>query len=96
MARKRRLFEPGSDALFPLSRSKLDLYLNCPRCFYLDRRLGIGRPSGPPFTLNTAVDQLLKSEFDEYRVRGEPILTTDELRSANETTVPTIKRVGQN
>lgn len=72
MARKRRLFEPGSNALFPLSRSKLDLYLNCPRCFYLDRRLGIGRPSGPPFTLNSAVDQLLKNEFDEYRAKGEP------------------------
>ena len=72
MARKRRLFDPGSNTLFPLSRSKLDLYLNCPRCFYLDRRLGIGRPSGPPFTLNNAVDQLLKNEFDEYRAKGEP------------------------
>lgn len=72
MVRKRRLFEPGSNTLFPLSRSKLDLYMNCPRCFYLDRRLGVGRPSGPPFTLNSAVDQLLKSEFDEYRARGEP------------------------
>ena len=72
MARKRRLFEPGSNTLFPLSRSKLDLYLNCPRYFYLDRRLGIGRPSGPPFTLNSAVDQLLKNEFDEYRAKGEP------------------------
>jgi len=72
MARKRRLYEPGSDALFPLSRSKLDLFLNCPRCFYLDRRLGIGRPSGPPFTLNSAVDQLLKNEFDQYRAEGTP------------------------
>ncbi len=72
MARKRRLFEPGSNALFPLSRSKLDLYLNCPRCFYLDRRLGIGRPSGPPCTLNSAVDQLLKNEFDQYRTEGTP------------------------
>jgi len=72
MARKRRLFDPGSNALFPLSRSKLDLYLNCPRCFYLDRRLGIGRPSGPPFTLNSAVDQLLKNEFDQYRAEGTP------------------------
>ena len=48
---------------FTLSRSELDLYLNCPRCFYLDRRLGIGRPSAPPFTLNSAVDQFLKTEF---------------------------------
>lgn len=72
MARKRALFDPGSSALFPLSRSKLDLFLNCPRCFYLDRRLGIGSPSGPPFTLNSAVDQLLKNEFDQYRAEGIP------------------------
>lgn len=72
MARKRRLFVPNSNAFFPLSRSKLDLFLNCPRCFYLDRRLGISRPSGPPFTLNAAVDQLLKNEFDGYRAEGNP------------------------
>jgi hypothetical protein len=60
-----KLFDPGSDKPFPLSRSKVELYLNCPRCFYLDRRLGIGRPSGPPFNLNSAVDALLKREFDD-------------------------------
>jgi len=67
-----KLFDPGSDKPFPLSRSKVELYLNCPRCFYLDRRLGIGRPSGPPFNLNSAVDALLKREFDDYRAQGAP------------------------
>ena len=42
------------------------------RCFYLDRRRGIARPSGPPFNLNSAVDALLKSEFDRYRAIGAP------------------------
>ncbi|TSC79624.1 MAG: hypothetical protein G01um101425_555 [Candidatus Peregrinibacteria bacterium Gr01-1014_25] len=55
-----------------ISRSKLQLFLDCPRCFYLDRRLGIGRPDGPPFTLNNAVDALLKREFDAYRASGKP------------------------
>ena len=55
-----------------LSRSKLDLFVECPRCLYLDVALGIPRPSGPPFTLNNAVDSLLKSEFDRYREAGEP------------------------
>lgn len=36
----------------------------------MDRRLGIGRPSGPPFTLNVAVDALLKKEFDVHRANG--------------------------
>ena len=41
--------------------------MNCPRCFYLDRRLGIGQPPGFPFNLNSAVDRLLKKEFDRHR-----------------------------
>lgn len=55
-----------------ISRSKIDLFLNCPRCFYLDLKLGIKRPKGFPFTLNIAVDELLKREFDIYRRKGEP------------------------
>lgn len=70
MAFSSRTYQPGSDEPFKLSRSKIDLFLNCPRCFYLDRRLGIGRPQGPPFTLNSAVDHLLKKEFDIHRAQG--------------------------
>jgi CRISPR/Cas system-associated exonuclease Cas4 (RecB family) len=66
-----KLFDPQSDKPFALSRTKVELYLNCPRCFYLDRRLGIGRPAGFPFNLNSAVDTLLKKEFDDYRAKGE-------------------------
>jgi hypothetical protein len=55
-----------------LSRSKIELFIECPRCFYLDVARGIPRPSGPPFTLNNAVDALMKSEFDRYRAAGEP------------------------
>ena len=64
------LYEPGSKYAFRLSRSKIDLFLNCPRCFYLDRRLGVARPPGFPFSLNSAVDALLKREFDIYRAKG--------------------------
>ena len=65
------LFEPGSRKPFNLSRAKIDLYIECPRCFYLDRRLGVGRPPGFPFNLNIAVDTLLKKEFDLLRANGE-------------------------
>lgn len=68
--RTKNLFDPGASEPFKLSRSKLDLFLECPRCFYLDRRLGVGRPPGFPFSLNSAVDTLLKKEFDIHRVRG--------------------------
>jgi hypothetical protein len=65
-------YQPNQVNPFRISRSKVDLFLNCPRCFYLDVRLGIKRPSGFPFNLNSAVDALLKKEFDEYRARKEP------------------------
>jgi hypothetical protein len=68
--RVKGLYEPKSTEPFKLSRSKIDLFLECPRCFYFDRRLGVGRPPGFPFALNSAVDHLLKLEFDIYRKDG--------------------------
>lgn len=47
------------------------MFLECPRCFYLDRRLGLPRPDMPGWALNSAVDQLLKKEFDLLRKNGE-------------------------
>lgn len=49
------------------SRSRIELFLNCPRCFYLEQTAGIKQPPGYPFTLNNAIDKLLKREFDYYR-----------------------------
>lgn len=69
--RKNNLYDPNSNIPFRLSRSKIDLFLNCPRCFYLDRKLGIGQPPGYPFSLNSAVDKLLKKEFDILREKEE-------------------------
>lgn len=72
MKRQRNIYNPQSEKPFKLSRSKLELFTECARCFYLDRRLGVGRPPGFPFTLNTAVDALLKKEFDIHRAKAEP------------------------
>lgn len=36
----------------------------------MDRRLGLGQPPGFPFSLNSAVDKLLKKEFDLHRAEG--------------------------
>ncbi|MDO8743015.1 MAG: hypothetical protein Q7J30_00410, partial [Candidatus Azambacteria bacterium] len=70
--RSRNIFDPAAKAPFKLSRSKIDNFLACPRCFYLDRRLGVGQPPGFPFNLNKAVDTLLKKEFDIHRAAGNP------------------------
>ncbi len=65
-------YQPGQTAPFKVSRSKIELYTQCPRCFWLDARLKIKRPDGPPFQINKAIDELLKKEFDGYRQKGEP------------------------
>lgn len=59
-------------AKWKLSRSKIDLFLECPRCFYVDNKLGTKRPGFPSFNLNIAVDELFKKEFDVYRTKQEP------------------------
>lgn len=69
---KQKLYSPLNDVPFRISRSKVDLFLNCPCCFYLDQRLGVKRPPGFPFNLNSAVDALLKKEFDQYREQQLP------------------------
>ena len=51
----------------PLSRSKLELFIDCPRCFYADLKLGVKRPPSFPLSLNNAVDALFKKEFDRHR-----------------------------
>lgn len=69
--RVKDLYTPGQKELYNISRSKIDLFLNCPRCFYLDRKLGVAQPPGFPFTLNSAVDALLKKEFDLHRAENK-------------------------
>ena len=76
--RSRNIYDPRSEELFRLSRGKIDNFINCPRCFYMDRRLGVAQPPGYPFSLNSAVDTLLKKEFDVHRARGtrHPLMET--------------------
>lgn len=71
MWKKPALYNSNSSEPFKISRSKIDFFIECPRCFYLDRKLGISRPSMPSFSLNSAVDALLKKEFDLLRQKGQ-------------------------
>ena len=54
-----------------LSPNSLNLFFECPRCFWLDKKQGIKRPPPYPYALNIAVDLLLKEEFDKYRKKKE-------------------------
>lgn len=68
----RNLYKTGSGEPFKVSRSGIELFVECPCCFYLNNRLGIRRPSFPPFNINKAVDALLKKEFDGHRAGKTP------------------------
>ncbi len=65
-------YQPGQKTAFKVSRSKIELFKQCPRCFWLDARLKITRPNSPPFNINKAIDELFKKEFDSYRIKSEP------------------------
>lgn len=69
--RKGNLYNPKSEGLFRISRFRMERFLECPRCFYLDRKLGLDRPSLPSWPLNNAVDHLMKNEFDLLRKNGK-------------------------
>ena len=60
-------FDSASAEPFKISRTKLDTFIECQRCAFLDLKFGVKRPSMPAFTLNNAVDELLKREFDIHR-----------------------------
>ncbi len=65
-------YQPGQSDVFKVSRSKIELFMQCQRCFWLDARMKIKRPSGPPFQINKAIDELFKKEFDSYRSKQQP------------------------
>jgi hypothetical protein len=68
----RGLYSKSAKAPFRVSRSKIELFKQCQRCFWLEARLGIKRPSSAPFNINKAIDELFKKEFDTYRKKQQP------------------------
>lgn len=74
-------YVPGQLAPFKVSRSKIELFMQCKRCFWLDVRRKITRPQTAPFNINKAIDELYKKEFDSYRIKAQPhpIMTDNQL-----------------
>ena len=66
-----------------LSPNSLNLFLECPHCFWLDKNKGIKRPPPYPYALNSAVDALLKEEFDAYRKKKltHPLLKENNIKA---------------
>lgn len=56
---------------YKLSPSSLNLFLECPRCFWLALVEGIRRPAGIFPSLPSGMDRILKEHFDRFMERGE-------------------------
>lgn len=54
-----------------LSPSALNLFLECPKCFWLEYGEGIHRPRGPFPSLPGGMDIIIKKYFDSYRAVGK-------------------------
>lgn len=54
-----------------LSPSALNIFLECPKCFWLSYGSGIHRPRGPFPSLPGGMDILIKKYFDSYRAVGK-------------------------
>ena len=80
--RKGSIYQKGTNETFKISRSKFSNFLDCARCFYLERVKGLKDPSMPGWTLNSAVDELHKKEFDEYRKlqKSHPFILKNNLK----------------
>jgi len=66
---------------YRLSPSKLNLFRDCPRCFWLATVKKINRPRGPMASIVIKMDSIIKHYFDKYRERGElPPLVCNEVK----------------
>lgn len=57
--------------MIELSPSKLSVYVECPRCFWLMMKENLRRPQGPFPSLPGGMDKLIKKYFDGFRRQGE-------------------------
>jgi len=55
---------------YKLSPSTLNIFLECPRCFWLDKIKGIKRPRGIFPSLPGGMDAVIKKYFDGFRLNG--------------------------
>ncbi|MBI2044685.1 PD-(D/E)XK nuclease family protein [Candidatus Pacearchaeota archaeon] len=56
---------------YKLSATGLNLFRECPRCFWLHHNKKIKRPAGIFPSLPSGMDLILKSHFDRFRDKGE-------------------------
>ena len=75
--RHRGVYKSGHESPYELSRTRIENFIKCPACFFLEQVKGIKFPSMPGFNINEATDVLLKKDFARFRdiQKPHPFLT---------------------
>lgn len=60
-----------TDMAYKLSPSSINIFLDCPKCFWLQIVKGIKRPEGIFPSLPSGMDGILKKHFDRFMEKGE-------------------------
>ncbi|HEX2977879.1 MAG TPA: PD-(D/E)XK nuclease family protein [Candidatus Babeliales bacterium] len=64
-----------------LSWSDIKIFMDCKRCFFNAKKLGVRRPviDAEAFAITKGIDSLLKKEFDKFRAQGNahPVMPDD-------------------
>ena len=78
---KKNLYIKDNLSPFKISRTKVDLFFDCQRCFYLDQRLGIKRPHGTPLVINNLIVNKFKKSINKLRESKSIIPSSEQLES---------------
>ena len=83
---KKKTYSNESSLPFKLSRTKIDLYFECKRCFFLDQKHGVRRPHGTPLVLNNKIVDDFKKELNDCRKQKT---IHSKVRELNKNFIPT-------
>ena len=64
---RKNLYIKDNLSPYKISRTKIDLFFDCHRCFYIDQRLGIKRPHGAALVINNNIVNKFKKNLDILR-----------------------------
>ncbi len=83
---KKKLYSNNSSRPFKLSRTKIDLFFECRRCFFLDQKFGVKRPHGTPLVLSNRIVEDFKNELNICRVEKN---IHSKVKDLNKNLIPT-------
>ena len=64
---RKNIYVKNNLSPFKISRTKIDLFFDCKRCFYVDQKYGIKRPHGAALVINNYIVNKFKKNLDILR-----------------------------